>query len=75
MIVAGQKEIFTKNFDSFPIEYPSFTTPKKATKKSETYDSMGNLPAASEKVEGGNISYGKVEQAYQTTITNRTLVA
>lgn len=72
MIVAGQKEIFTKNFDSFPIEYPSFTTAKKATKKTETYDSMGNLPAATEKVEGGNISYGKVEQAYQTSITNKT---
>lgn len=75
MIVAGQKEIFTKNFESFPIEYPEFTTPKKATKKSETYDSMGNLQAASEKQEGGPISYGKVGQAYQTTITNKTLAA
>lgn len=72
MIVAGQKEIFTKNFDSFPIEYPEFTTPKKSTKRSETYDSMGNLPAGSEKIEGDAISYGKVRQAYQTTITNRT---
>lgn len=72
MIVAGQKEIFLKNFDSFPIEYPEFTTNKKATKKSETYDSMGNLAAAAEKLEGAAIQYGKVEQAYQTTITNRT---
>lgn len=72
MIVAGQKEIFTKNFESYPLEYNEITTNKTATKKAETYDSMGNLPAASEKVEGANISYGKVEQAYQTTITNKT---
>lgn len=73
MIVAGQKEIFMKNFDQFPIEYTGFTTDKKATKKSETYDSMGNLQAAQEKLEGGSIAYGKVEQAYQTTITNKTI--
>jgi len=72
MIIAGQKEIFTKNFESFPLEYPEFTTEKKATKKTETYDSMGNLQAASEKQEGGAIQYGKVEQAYQTSITNKT---
>ena len=72
MIIAGQKEIFTKNFDSFPIEYPGFTTPKKATKKTETYDSMGNLKAAEEKPEGDSITYGKVEQAYQTSVTNNT---
>jgi len=72
MIVAGQKEIFTRNFESYPIEYPDFTTAKTATKKSETYDSMGNLKAAGEKQEGSSIQYGKVEQAYQTTITNKT---
>jgi hypothetical protein len=72
MIVAGQKEIFMDNFDPFPIEYPAFTTAKKATKKVETYDSMGNLQAASEKVEGDGIQYGKVGQAYQTSITNKT---
>jgi len=72
MIVAGQKEIFLKNHDPYPIEYPEFTTKKTAKQKTETYDSMGNLQAASEKVEGGNISYGKVGQAYQTSITNKT---
>lgn len=70
MITAGQKEIFTKNFESMALEYPEFTTPKKATKKTETYDSMGNLSAAYEKQEGGAITYGKVEQAYQTSVTN-----
>lgn len=72
MIVEGQKEIFTKNFDSFAIEYTEFTTAKTATKKTETYDSMGNLRAATEKQEGDAITYGKVQQAYQTEITNKT---
>lgn len=72
MIVAGQKEIFLKNHDSFPLEYTEFTTPKKANKKTETYDSMGNLQAAAEKLEGASISYGSVGQAYQTSITNKT---
>lgn len=72
MIVAGQKEIFTKNFESYPIEYTWFTTPKGANKETETYDSMGNLKAAGQKVEGDNITYGKVRQAYQTSIKNLT---
>ena len=72
MIVAGNKEIFTRNFDSYPIEYPWFTTPKKATKETEFYDSMGNLPKAQLKPEGDSIKYGKVRQAYQTLIKNYT---
>lgn len=75
MIVAGQKKIYLENYNSFPLEYPEFCVQVTATKKSETYDSMGNLPAAAEKVEGTAIQYGKVQQAYQTTITNKTLVA
>jgi hypothetical protein len=73
MIVAGQKEIFNKNFDAFPIEYPAFTTEKTATKETETYDSMGNLKAAAVKPEGDAITYGKVRQAYQTSIKNQTV--
>lgn len=72
MIVAGQKEIFKKNLELFPLEYPNFTTAKDSNKKTETYDSIGNLQAATEKIEGGSIPYGKVEQAYQTSITNKT---
>lgn len=72
MIVAGQKEIFMENFNAFPIEYTNFVTKKSSNKKSETYDSMSNLKAAGEKVEGDAITYGSVEQAYQTTITNKT---
>lgn len=72
MIVVGQKEIFTRNFDSYPLEYPGFTTPKSSNKESETYDSMGNLKAATQKIEGDAITYGKVTQAYQTTVKNLT---
>lgn len=72
MITVKQKEIFLENFNAFPIEYPSFTTEKTATQETETYDSMGNLKAASEKVEGDAITYGKVGQAYQTSIKNKT---
>lgn len=73
MITAGQKEVFLNNFDNYPLEYPSFTTEKSANKKTETYDSMGNLKGAEIKVEGDSISYGKVDQAYQTSITNNTV--
>lgn len=72
MLVEGQKEIFTKNFESYPIEYTQFVVTKTATKKTETYDSMGNLQKAVEKPEGTAIQYGKVTQAYQTSITNKT---
>lgn len=73
MLIAGQKEIFTKNFNSYPREWPYFTTYKKARKQTETYDSMGNLKAAEVKPEGGPINYGKIIQAYQTEITNQTI--
>jgi len=73
MIVAGQKEIFMDNFDNYPLEYPSFTTEKSSNKQTETYDSMGNLKSAEVKVEGDSIAYGKVDQAYQTSIKNLTV--
>lgn len=74
MLVEGQRDIYMDNFNPFPIEYPQFSTKKKSTKKVETYDSMGNLQEAYVKVEGDPIVYGKVGQAYQTTITNETHV-
>lgn len=53
-------------------EYLAFTTPKKSSKDEEKYDSIGNLSAAEEKVEGGPISYDTVTQMYQTTVINKT---
>lgn len=72
MIVEGNKEVFMGNFDTFPREYTNFSVAKTAQKETEYYDSMGNLGAASEKTEGDNITYGKVSQAYQTAIRNKT---
>lgn len=72
MLVEGQKEIFMENFNAFPIEYDKISTKKNSTKQTETYDSMGNLAAGGEKVEGDAINYGKVTQAYQTSVTNKT---
>lgn len=72
MLLAGQKEIFTRNMQAYPLEYPRFTTKKTSNKETETYDSMGNLKAAAQKLEGDAITYGKVRQAYQTSITNKT---
>jgi hypothetical protein len=71
MIVLGNKQIFTKNFEKIPVEYTQFTTPKTANKWTEYYDSMGNLTAGQEKFENVALTYGKVTQAYQTSIATR----
>jgi hypothetical protein len=73
MLEMGQKEVFTKNFNSYPREWIQFANYKSARKQTETYDSMGNLKGAEVKVEGGPITYGKVTQAYQSEITNQTI--
>lgn len=72
LLLAGQKEIFMENFNSYPIEYNQFVTHKTSNKEKETYDSVGNLKKAAKKVEGDAITYGKVVQGYQTTIKNYT---
>jgi hypothetical protein len=72
LLLAGQKEIFMENFNSYPTEYTQFVTIKTSNKQKETYDSVGNLKAAAKKTEGGPIEYGKVTQGYQTTIQNYT---
>ena len=53
-------------------EYLAFTSPKTSTKNEEKYDSIGNLSAAEEKIEGGSISYEGISQMYQTTVINKT---
>lgn len=73
MLVAGQKEIFTKNLEAYPREWKQYCTIKNSNKRKETYDSIGNLKAAELKPEGAPIQYGKVTQAYQTTIQNQTI--
>lgn len=72
MLTAGLTDIYTENYDAYPVEYTAYVRAVKSTKQTEIYDSMGNLKAASEKTEGAPIQYGKAEQAYQTSITNKT---
>lgn len=66
-------ELFLKNLEVPRVEeYLAFTTPKTSDKDEEIYDSIGNLSAAEEKVEGGPIAYEQVSQMYQTTVINKT---
>ncbi len=69
---AGIDDIYTENFQKFPKEYDKYTTQKTSEKKVAKFDSVGNLQAAQEKIEGNAIQYGKIEQAYQTTCTMKT---
>lgn len=73
MIEVGQADVFMRNFEAFPVEYTGFSQQVPSMKKTETYDSVGNLKPASEKTEQGSITYGKIEQAYQTSITNKVI--
>lgn len=66
-------ELFLKNLEVPRVEeYLAFTTPKTSDKDEEIYDSIGNLSAAEEKIEGGPIAYEQVSQMYQTTVINKT---
>ena len=73
MLEAGCTDVFTANFDTYPREYPGFTTAKKADKETMIYDSMGNIGAAEIKTEGSSIPYRKIVQAYQTTVSMKTI--
>ncbi len=68
----GTDKIYTDNFDKYPKEYDKYTTAKESKKEVAKFDSVGNLQAAQEKIEGNSIQYGKVEQAYQTTCKMKT---
>jgi hypothetical protein len=73
MLAAGQAKIFRANLKPAKKEQwrscSSITDSKKAK---ETYDSIGNLKPAHLKEEEAPIQYGKLEQAYQTTVVNET---
>lgn len=66
-------ELFLENLKAPQMEeYLAFTTAKTSTKDEEIYDSIGNLSAAEEKIEGGPLHYEQVSQMYQTTVINKT---
>ena len=69
----GTKEVFMKNLKNAPEqEWKSACSMKTSDKAQETYDTIGNLKPAHEKEEEGSVEYGKIEQAYRTTIVNKT---
>lgn len=53
-------------------EWKQWNKTKKSTKDEEKYDSVGCLPPAQEKAEGGNFHYATVKQMFQTTVINKT---
>lgn len=67
------EDFFMENFNAFPLEWPGFCEKRKATKETMKYDSMGNIGAAQIKTEGNNIVYRKIDQAYQTTVSMKTI--
>lgn len=70
----GTKEVFMKNLKKqLEEQWKSYATVKNSDKMEETYDSVGNLKPAEVKAEGESVNYGKIEQAYETTVKNETI--
>lgn len=70
---ADSKEIFKKNLKAQgEQEWKAFMTVKTSDSSEEKYETVGNLKPAKEKVEGGNIEYGKITDGRTTTIVNKT---
>ncbi len=74
MLEVDLTDVFTDNYNAYPLEWPSFCTERKATKLTMKYDSMGNIAAAQQKTESDTIQYRKITQAYQTSVTMKTVV-
>lgn len=70
----GTKEVFMDNLKKQPQEeWKAYATVKTSDKMEETYDSVGNLKPADVKAEGDPVQYGKIEEAYKTTVKNDTI--
>jgi hypothetical protein len=66
-------DFFMENFNTYPQEWSGFCELRKATKETMKYDSMGNIGAASIKTENDVITYRKIDQAYQTSVSMKTI--
>lgn len=72
-LYAGVAEVWKENMKTPEQTYYDKITLKKTSRKmEETYDSVGNLTPAKEKLEGQPIEYGVFSQAHETTIKNKT---
>ena len=70
MLLAGSDAQFNKAAKKPRRQYwKSICTVKKQPKKVGNYDTIGNLSAAEEHVEGSTVVFDKIEEAYRTYIT------
>jgi len=69
----GTKEVFKKTLKkNRSEEWKNYCSMKTSDKMEETYDTIGNLKPATEKVEGAPVVYGDIVEGTTTTITNKT---
>lgn len=69
----GAKEVFTETLKkNRREEWKECVQITKSEHKEEDYETVGNLKPAAEKVEGDPVVYGDIEDAYTTTLTNKT---
>jgi hypothetical protein len=67
----GHMEVWKKNLEAPKKEsWRDYATIMKSTKMEETYETLGNLPAAKVTAPGQPIEYGKTQDAYETTVKN-----
>jgi hypothetical protein len=67
----GHMEVWKKNLEAPKKEsWRDYATIMKSTKMEETYETLGNLPAAKVTAPGASIEYGKMQDAYETTVKN-----
>ena len=72
MLLAGSDAQFNKAAKKPRRQYwKSIVTVKKQPKKVGNYDTIGNLSAAEEHVEGATVVFDKIEEANRTYITNK----
>lgn len=65
----GHMEVWKKNLEKPKKEsWRDYATVMNTTKMEETFETLGNLPAAKETAPGGSIEYGKTQDAYETTV-------
>lgn len=65
----GHMEVWKKNLEAPKNEaWKNYATVMNTTKMEETFETLGNLPAAKITAPGASIEYGKSQDAYETTV-------
>ncbi|MGE5631383.1 MAG: Mu-like prophage major head subunit gpT family protein [Caulobacteraceae bacterium] len=68
----GHMEVWKKNLEKPAKEqWREYATIKNSTKMEETYETLGNLDPAQETAPSGQINYGTIKDAYETTVKNK----